>query len=183
MFDIGKLRLIESSELEIIRSWRNDPSIRKNMYSRHEISADEHARWWKKISEREDQKYFMYEYLGVPYGVVSFNSIDRVNSNSAWAFYASPSSPKGTGSRMEFLAIDYVFHELKLYKLYCEVLDFNSAVIKLHQKFGFQVEGVFRQHHKIDDGYASIVRLGLLYTEWESKREEMLNRLLSLNRG
>ncbi len=79
---------------------------------------------------------------------------------------------------MEFLALEYVFGHLKLHKLYCEVLAFNMPVIKLHQKFGFEIEGVFRQQHLGDSGYVDIYRLGIIANEWNVKKQKMIEKLL-----
>jgi UDP-4-amino-4,6-dideoxy-N-acetyl-beta-L-altrosamine N-acetyltransferase len=178
MTTLGQLRFICDGDLELMRSWRNSPAVRLNMYTRHEISIKEHLDWWERTKIREDQKYFMYEKDSQPLGIVGFMQIEKASCNCSWAFYAAPDAPKGTGSRMEFLALEYAFFELNLEKLYCEVLAFNLAVIKLHQKFGFQIEGVFRQHHRFEDKLVDIYRLGLLINEWKGKREEMYNKLV-----
>lgn len=170
---IGRLRAIKLEELELMLSWRNAPTVRANMYTRHEISLTEHLAWWARIQGRSDQQYFMYELDVLPLGIVAFNGLDDLNKNSFWAFYAAPSAPKGTGSRMEYLALEYAFTKLGLHKLCCEVLAFNGAVIKLHEKFGFKVEGILREQHKLEDAFADIFRLGMLATEWSVKREEM----------
>ena len=182
MQSIGMLRTVNEEELELMLSWRNAPSVRENMYTRHVISIDEHLAWWNKIKSREDTKYLMYELSGVPLGIVGFNLIDRFHQNAFWAFYASPDAPRGTGIFMEFLALDYAFHVLNLHKLSCEVLAFNSSVIKLHQKFGFTVEGVFREHHNVDDKFEDIFRLGVLKKEWLTLRIKMQEKLEKINR-
>jgi UDP-4-amino-4,6-dideoxy-N-acetyl-beta-L-altrosamine N-acetyltransferase len=178
---LGRLRAIEPDELELMLAWRNAPGVRANMYTRHEISLQEHLAWWASIQQRTDQCYLMYEYKSQPLGIVAFNGIDTTNHNSAWAFYASPDAAKGTGSRMEFLALEHAFHEMQLYKLCCEVLAFNSAVIKLHQKFGFKVEGILREQHRLDDGFVDIYRLGMLASEWQECSKAMLEKLLRLS--
>ena len=170
---IGRLRAIKSEELELILSWRNAPTERANMYTRHEISLSEHLSWWARIQGRADQQYFMYELDTLPLGIVAFNDLDELNKNSSWAFYASTNAPKGTGSKMEYLALEYAFTKLGLHKLCCEVLAFNSSVIKLHEKFGFKVEGILREQHKLENAFIDIFRLGMLATEWSAKREEM----------
>ena len=81
-------------------------------------------------------------------GIVGFTNIDERNQNCSWAFYAAPVAPKGTGSRMEFSPWKMAFQELNVHKMYCEVLGFNTPVIKLHQKFGFEREGIFREQHR-----------------------------------
>lgn len=175
---LGKLRSIDASELELMLSWRNAQNVRANMYTQHEISLSEHLKWWGKVQSSEDQKYFMYELQGTPLGVVALTKINTNSHNSSWAFYAAPKAPKGTGSRMEFLALEYAFNQLKLHKLYCEVLAFNSAVINLHQKFGFKVEGIFREQHMHDSAFVDVYRLGMLATEWSEQREHMAKKFL-----
>ena len=177
MSSLGRLRAVENSDLEMMRFWRNAPSIRSKMYSRHEISYEEHQAWWARTRHCEDKEYFLYERNDAALGVVGFTQIDRVNQNCFWAFYANPSASRGTGSRMEFLALEHVFKTLGLHKLSCEVLAFNEPVIKLHKKFGFREEGVFREHHKMNEDYMDIVRLGLLARDWAERRAEFATML------
>lgn len=178
MGKLGTLRAVRDDELDLMLSWRNHPSIREKMYSRHEISKGEHRSWWERTKVREDLQYLIYEYQGSPRGVVGLTNIDIENSNCCWAFYSDPVAPRGTGSRMEYLALEKVFYEIGLNKLYCEVLDFNKPVIKLHLKFGFQIEGDFRQQHRYNDEYIDIVRLGILKSEWAGRRSEILAKLV-----
>jgi UDP-4-amino-4,6-dideoxy-N-acetyl-beta-L-altrosamine N-acetyltransferase len=181
MAQFGCLRGIKSEELELMLSWRNASNVRLNMYTRHIISLEEHMAWWKRTQLSTDRQYFMYEKNGEPTGIVSFTNIDPANKNASWAFYAAPQAPKGTGTRMEWLAIEYAFNVLGLHKLHCEVLAFNEPVIKLHQKFGFRVEGVLRQHHKVEDNFVDIYKLGILFNEWAEKSSPMKERILKIS--
>lgn len=158
-------------------SWRNSPKVRMNMYTRHEISFREHLSWWSRVRDSSSDKYLMYEFHGQSLGVVGFNKIDHLSKNAFWAFYASPTAPKGTGSSMEFLALDYAFFELQLHKLSCEVLAFNSPVIKLHKKFMFSIEGNYRENHLHDKVYVDVVRLGILRREWLEVRDSIFELL------
>lgn len=175
---LGLLRDIRPDELELMLAWRNAPNVRANMYTRHEISLEEHLAWWANIEKKTDQRYFMYELDGSPAGVVAFAGIDHLSSNSSWAFYASPQAPKGVGSRMEFLALEQAFGGMCLHKLHCEVLAFNTPVIKLHQKFGFKIEGILRDQHLMGCTFVDVYQLGMLASEWAAQREQMLGRLL-----
>jgi UDP-4-amino-4,6-dideoxy-N-acetyl-beta-L-altrosamine N-acetyltransferase len=178
----GLLRDIKNEELELMLSWRNAPSVRANMYTRHEIDWEEHLAWWERISARTDQRYFMYENDFMALGIVGFNQIDTVNQNASWAFYAAPESKKGTGSRMEYLALEHAFNEIELHKLSCEVLAFNEPVIKLHQKFGFHIEGVLREHHKAEEEFVDIYKLGILNKEWSQQRHSMHAKIENFSR-
>lgn len=181
MNEFGLLRKIKESELEMMLSWRNDPGIRNNMYNKHVISLEEHMEWWKRNKLKNDNKYFMYEDQGKPLGIVAITDISQSDKNASWAFYSSPESKKGTGSKMEFLALDFVFNELGLHKLWCEVLEFNQSVISMHKKFGFKPEGIFRGHHYTNSEYIDVHRLGILKVEWLEVRDSMKNKLLRLS--
>lgn len=182
MGPFGELRAIEDGELELMLSWRNHPNVRMNMYTTHEIALDDHLQWWKNVQVNPRQQYFMYASAARPLGVVGFTDINTQSSNASWAFYAAPDAPRGTGSRMELLALDHAFEQLKLHKLHCEVLAFNVPVLKLHQKFGFRVEGIFREQHKTATGFVDIHRLGLLAHEWAERREPIQTRLAKLQK-
>jgi len=177
MDNFGKLRNIRTDELELMLSWRNLAQVRANMYTQHEISLAEHRQWWAAVEQRDDCRYFMYEFEVVPQGIVAFTDIALVNRKASWAFYAAAQAPAGTGSKMEFLALDYAFDTLQLHKLNCEVLAFNKPVLKLHARFGFKTEGIFRQDHYQDGQFIDIHRLGILATEWQQKRQSIRDRL------
>lgn len=178
---LGSLRTIAPDELELMLSWRNAPRIRANMFTRHEISLEEHLAWWARIETRGDQRYFMYLHKSKPLGIVAFNGIDTANGNSSWAFYTAPEAPKGTGSRMGFLALEYVFNVLKLHKLCGEALAFNIPSINFHQKLGFKVEGILREQHRVDDAFVDSYSFGILMSEWQQGRGAMLEKLLKLS--
>jgi len=169
---------LNRENLEMILRWRNTPGIREKMYTSHMISWEEHVAWFEKIKNSNTQKWFVYHApSGEPTGVVYFTEISDKNRSAFWAFYAAENSPLGTGSQMEYEALEYVFQERKLHKLNCEVLANNSRVVRLHEKFGFSKEGVFRDFHFDGNEYVDVVRLGILDREWREKRREILHRL------
>lgn len=73
--------------------------------------------------------------------------------------------------------MNYVFDELNLNKLRCEVLTFNEKVIAMHEKFGFRREAYYRQHVKKDGVYYDVVGLAMLKKEWEQLKEYHYNRI------
>ena len=183
MADIGYLRDICDADLPLMLDWRNAPSVRANMFTQHVITLDEPLAWWGRTHVRVDQSYFIYEHSGVAYGVVAFTSIDRESCNACWAFYADPAAPQGIGARMELLALERAFSLLKLHKVCCEVFAFNTPVLRLHQKFGFQIEGTLRDQRAVNGVHHDVVRLGLLHHEWLAVAPGMRTRIEHLARG
>ena len=83
----------------------------------------------------------------------------------------------GVGSFVEFQIIEYVFGQLGLNKLWCEVLISNESVWRLHELYGFQREALFRQHVMKQGHEVDVVGLGLLSCDWAVRREAMAERL------
>ena len=73
--------------------------------------------------------------------------------------------------------ITYVFDDLGLNKLRCEVLETNAKVISMHEKFGFRREAFYRQHIKKDGIVHNVVGLALLKSEWASVKESMKKKI------
>lgn len=67
-------------------------------------------------------------------------------------------------------------------KLNCEVLETNPAVIKMHQKFGFELEGVRRKNILKDGSRIDVVLLGITKEEWKDKRPALEPLILRLNK-
>lgn len=168
---LGRLLPLEDKWLEDVLTWRNEPRVRENMYSQHVISLEEHEAWWAKVHESDTEAYFVFERAGKRLGVVSFNGISERDRSSSWAFYSSADAPKGTGSVMEFCALDLFFVEAGMRKLNCEVLEKNRPVLNLHRRFGFSVEGYFADHVLIEGQPNDVFRLSLFRDSWESNRE------------
>lgn len=174
-----KLRALTDEDLEMILVWRNELLVRKNMYTSHLISPAEHRSWYARVKADATKRYFIFESGGVASGVVGFTDFDARSGRSSWAFYAAPGVPRGTGSKMEYLALEQAFSGFGLHKLFCEVLAFNHLVIKLHQSFGFKMEGILREHHLDDDGehYHDVYQLGILDREWREQRPAIRKKL------
>ncbi len=75
------------------------------------------------------------------------------------------------------LALDQAFSTLHLHKVSAEVLATNPESLRLHARLGFIAEGVFRSHHRIDDEYVAVQRLGILAEEWQQQRPALFAKL------
>jgi UDP-4-amino-4,6-dideoxy-N-acetyl-beta-L-altrosamine N-acetyltransferase len=182
--------LLTDADLDVqtrVRELRNHPDVRKFMYTTHEIGEAEHRAWLDSLKGNERQSVFAVISEGAVIGVVSLNAINRVQKSADWAFYLDVEAQgRGVGSLMESWVLDYAFETAGLEKLNCEVLAINPAVIKMHQKFGFEIEGVRRQNILRDSQRLDVVLLGITKDEWRAKRpalELTLRRLSSKHRS
>lgn len=157
-----------------VRTLRNQPAVRTFMYTDHEISLAEHAAWLASLEGNPRQTVFVVMLDGQAAGVVSLNAINALHQSAEWAFYLDGAlQGKGVGSQVEYWLLDHAFNTVGLAKLNCEVLQSNMAVIRLHQKFGFTIEGVRRQNVCKDGSRIDVVLLGITREEWTEQRPKM----------
>lgn len=149
---------------------RNQDGVRHNMYTDHRITEEEHLGWIDRLKSAKDTKFFAVLKDGEVIGGVSISAINTLHRRADWAFYLSESTQgKGVGASLEYQFINLVFSEFDVDKLNCEVISFNEKVVKLHQKFGFTIEGVRRDHVIRDGRKYDAVLLGITKDEWKAQ--------------
>lgn len=158
---------------------RNQDEVRKNMYTDHVITADEHATWIERIVDSTQDRFFAVIVENEVVGGISLSRIDRANKRAEWAFYLDKSMQgKGVGAALEYRFLNYTFDDVGLQKLNCEVLDFNEKVASFHQRFGFLREGVRRRHLVRDGVFHDTILLGITAEEWRASRQHLEQGLM-----
>lgn len=166
MAETSRIRPMGVDDLALVLSWRNHPEIRRYMLTQHEICLDEHKIWFAKASQDKARQLLIVENGHLPLGYVQFSNV-IAGGVADWGFYANPEAPKGTGKKLGTLALCHAFESLHLHKVCGQALDFNTASISFHQRFGFAQEGLLRDQYRIDGVYHSLICFGLLRREWQ----------------
>jgi UDP-4-amino-4,6-dideoxy-N-acetyl-beta-L-altrosamine N-acetyltransferase len=179
----GTLREIKEADLSMVLEWRNAEDVRNNMYTNHVISIDEHRLWWNSQRNNPKTRLLIFELDGSAVGVVTFTNYTGPEGTASWGFYSGDRTRRGVGVAMEIAALNYAFDNLRLRKLECEVLDFNSSVIRFHLKHGFCIEGVFREGYIRNSKPYDIFRLAMLSRDWfETIKPTIDSRMIGSNR-
>lgn len=173
------LRALTAEDADRVLTWRNSPEVSAYMYTDAVISADAHARWLAAALADDRRRYWIVEMDGASVGLANLYDIDAGNRRCAWAYYLGDPAVRGrsVGAAVELKVLDIVFGEMGLDKLWCEVLETNAAVVRLHQKFGFKQEAHLRRHIYKQGNALDVIGLGLLAEEWRAARPAMLERL------
>jgi UDP-4-amino-4,6-dideoxy-N-acetyl-beta-L-altrosamine N-acetyltransferase len=116
--------------------------------------------------------YWIIELDGMPVGLANLYDISTVHGRAYWAFYLADDRVrgKGVGSTTERFVMRHVFTELQLDKLCCEVLATNDGVVKMHRRYGFQVDGILRRHVRKAGERVDVVSMSLFRDEWAASR-------------
>lgn len=167
-----RLRAIREEDQDMIREWRMKPEVTKYMYTDPVITKESQKIWFRSIAYDESLKIWVIQYDDNDIGLLNITGIDKVNERCDWAYYIADDSyrGKGIGGTLECNIYDYVFNHLGLNKLCCEVFTFNEKVIKLHEKYGSEVEGTRREHIIKNGTKYDIVEMAILKEKWMSIR-------------
>lgn len=163
----GKVRRLSERDLPLVREWRNHPHVRRYMYTQHEISPEEHSRWFAENADDPNRHLLIFEIENEPLGFVHFHQLN-LGGIADWGFYIAPDSPSGAGTKLGRAALEYAFGR-NFHKVCGQVLAFNEKSVGFHLRLGFKQEGILRDQHFDGEIYHSIVCFGLLATEWRKK--------------
>ena len=159
------LRPLAKEDLDRVLVWRNNPDIRRYMFSQHEITEFEHYSWYNRVSEDSSKVPLIFEVEETPEGFIQFE-VDELNNCSDWGFYMSPTAQKGFGFALGKLGLDYAFNQLKLHKVCGQAIEYNLRSKKFHLSLGFSQEGLRRKQFFQSGNYYDISLFGLLKKEW-----------------
>lgn len=179
-----KLRELQELDIENVRSWRNSVDVSAYMYTSNKITKEQQIAWFNKVKDDKSVKYWIIEYDGKDLGLVSLTGINNDLSSCYWAFYLGDTSVRGAGigGKVEYNVLTYVFDELNLNKLRCEVLTFNNNVIKMHEKYGFRREAFYREHCIKNGEKLDAVGLAITKNEWNVLKEGVYDRVYKRNK-
>jgi len=165
------LRRIAREDGDILLLWRNHPSIRRTMYTSHEISSAEHSRWLDNMLSNPERAGFMFEIEGSPSGFVGVSGLGSRDERAQWTFHLDPElASKGAGTAMGVLALEQIFSVLNVRKLEGEVLSGNGPSLRFHRRLGFREEGYRRAHVRKGGDLLDVHEFSLLREDWERFR-------------
>ena len=159
-----------SEQIKNIRHLRNLENIRKFMYTDHIITEQEHLNYIRKLkNDKKNLVFIIFNHTNEIIGLLSINSIDKMNKKADWAFYTNPEI-KNIGGVIEYYFIEFFFNQLNFEKLNCKVLENNMSTQKLHKRFLFEEEGIKKEKIIKDYERKDVYLYGLTKTKWNNKK-------------
>lgn len=154
--------------------WMHDPEIqqgfKKNMLAATLDDAIHFCRnsVIRPLPRQGDSFHFAIvdetdEYLGT----VSLKNIDLENGNAEYAVATRRSAQgKGIAFAATKLVLKKAFEDYGLHRVYLNVLPNNKKAIRLYERSGFQPEGEFREHLKMENQYVNWEWYGILESDY-----------------
>jgi len=137
----------------------HDPSILENMSEARSYTAPMPSNICFKIEAK-----------GKVIGQVCLKNIKWINHKAELSiFIARDEHGKGYGTIALKAIIDYGFNRLNLYRLEAEVVENNTASLKMAQRQGFIEEGRLREAKFVNGKYHDLIRFGMLKREYSKQ--------------
>ena len=166
-----KLRKLSVKDIPLIKEWMSDQSINSQFKTDFSVyTYDEIAKFIQDAQVFSSHRHYAIvdekdEYLGT----ISLKEIDLINLKAEYAVVLR-SKAIGTSAAKNATQkiLDIAFNELKLNKVYLNVLATNLRANRFYQKFGFVFEGTFRQDLKIENEFYDLNWYSILKESYES---------------
>lgn len=156
------IKIMEDSDLEQVRYWRNSDEVSKFMLSRAVITKENQSNWFSSI---RDNKEYLYGIImskdGERLGVISLNNIREGTAEPSLYLGSVESRNSFFGIEAYYHMLNYGFAQLGIEKVWGTVLSFNKAAMKMNTSFGFIVDAVLKDEIEIDNSYQDIFKLSL----------------------
>lgn len=159
---------LREDDLEQVMEWRMMPEVTKYMYTDPILTMESQRLWYERINKSNKDKYWIIQVDNVKIGLISLNDIDYENKKCSWGYYIGNPDYKGRGiaRHLELNIYEYIFEKLKLNKLRSEVLRDNELVIKIHESYGSNVEGVLKEEVMKNNTFCDVVFMGITKSKW-----------------
>lgn len=162
------LRSLEHADLPMVLQWRNSDHIRCHMKNQELITPEEHQAWAASIEKRGD-RYFIIEDEGTPVGLIWAKDI--YDSQCETGFYLYDKTVQNTllAYRVSLAFNDYVFDEMGLASIHCDILHENSRSIRFTLSLGYEKVSAHPDfdHYRLDR---------LRYTPYQQKIGRLLQK-------
>ncbi len=159
---------LKEEHAKLTLKWRLMPHVTKFMLTDINEDFEKHNKWVKNKINNINCKYWLISYNGKNIGLVNIDDIDYTNKRCTVGYYIGEKDFVGLGAMFLPPVYDYVFYELKLNKIYGEVLDGNNLILGIHKYHGWRNVGVYKNHVIKSGKYFDVHLVELLSTEWKN---------------
>jgi len=134
-----RLRRITIDDIEVIRVWRNDPSVRKHMAYKKYITQRMQQKWFASVNNPYNY-YFMINYEGEDIGVINCKNVNIKDGYGEGGIFIF--NQKHIESMAPVFAslclINAIFYVMKFSnKSFIRIMRNNSRAIKYNRSMGY----------------------------------------------
>lgn len=143
-----KLRTVKTSDLGIIRDWRNSFDTKEFNTQFTLLNMRNQRKWFGEVSKTgSTRKMFVIEDKEKkPIGICGLINIDRENRSAEVAIILGEKRQRGKhlGSKSLELLVNYGFKKLGLHRIGAEIFEYNKRSVRLFERLNFKLEATMR---------------------------------------
>lgn len=163
-----RLEKMNESDLKMVLKWRNQDCIRKYMFNNEIIAFNDHRKWFDHLIGDPLKKVGIFYLNDSPCGFLQINVL--FGHSCEWGFYiGDQTAPKGAGTVLGYLALNYIFDTLHMSRVNAEIIGFNKRSISYHIKFGFSK--IDHQTKTRRDKTVDVVYMSLTKEMWSKNKK------------
>lgn len=179
--DIVTLRLIAEDDAELTLKWRL--SDRAKLMQRGATTVEEQRAWINnKVSTTEINCIIEYKNRSV--GMISLHDINKIHNHLIMGRLLIGEDEfvgkAPVAFEAELLLCDYAFDQIKTHKIYGDVVEANSAMLKLRTYLGYKKDGIMRDQLCFDGEYINTHTFSLLEHEYRTECRPKLKQLITV---
>lgn len=165
-----KLREIESQDMAIINSWRNNKEIIDQLGATFRyINQDVDDEWFANyMRSRNSVARFTILEDDTVIGLVSLTGINQLNQSAEFHIMIGNTEyqGKGVGTFAVNEILNHAFNDLNLHRVELTVLKTNERAFKLYEKAGFKREGTLRKVYYKNGSFVDAYMYSILKEEY-----------------
>ena len=138
------LRPLARDDIEMLRSWRNQETIRNSFVFKDEITKEQQSKWYEKYSSDVTDCMFIALFENVPIGASALYCINDVECSAEFGRLMLGDVSRrglGLGKRITRLTTRMGFEFLGLQRIYLEVFEENTHAFKIYEELGYRLIG------------------------------------------
>jgi len=132
------LSRIKEDEIELVRCWRNDPKISKNMIYRGYITPEQQLKWFHSINNNNNS-YYIIEYKNEKIGLINNKNIVTKDKSSEAGIFIWNDTYDFAPLLASVLLCEIGFYIMKGGDSYAKVLKRNKRAIEYNKIIGYDV--------------------------------------------
>ncbi|MBF0361450.1 MAG: hypothetical protein HQK49_10575 [Oligoflexia bacterium] len=148
------LNRVKLCDIELIRRWRNDPDISKDLIYRKYISSEQQIKWFSTITNKNNF-FYTINFLKRCLGIVYIKDIDYELSHGTFGLITiSDCAPESlVVLRSTFCLLDFCFNQLILEKISMKILARNYKIKHICVRYKLQLVEICNQDEEMIETY------------------------------
>ncbi len=175
-----ELRDLRPEDADLLYGWRQSPEVGRWMSDADFPDEAQHQAWFDRLRADDDKRGWMIARDGQPSGLLTLTGLDGPHRRAEWNWFLGDAEARGrgVGRAAQVLGLDRAFYDLKLHKVFAEVMADNDAALKAQSGAGFRREGYLPGHVLKGGAPRDVVLLGMTEDLWRAVGDSVRDPLI-----